>query len=133
MRLLDYKEDLVKHESGSPYYLGDGCFYVKRFGTVDSSKQIEEIKLELYGFSPKEIDNNLVLAHWLCEYGVTGWDDILNEDDEQLPYSKSNARRVFLNPAFFLGINSLLIDHACSYKNYLYDEVEEDIEAIKKN
>lgn len=133
MRLLDYKEDLEKNESGSPFYLGDGCFYIKRFGTDDSSKQIDEIRLELYGFAPKKINENEVIAHWICEYGVTGWSGILDEDENELSYSKRNARKIFLNPSYYNGLNSLILSHAVNYKNYLYDEVTKDIESIKKN
>ena len=133
MNLADYKESQEKQEKGSPCYLGDGSFDVKRIHTPEYNKQIEEIKLELYGFAPKEIDNNLILAHWLCEHGVTGWDGVFGDEDEELDYSKPNARKVFLNPSMFLSLNALLISHSSDYANYLYDLVEKDIEAVKKN
>ena len=134
MRLSAFNEDLEKQEKGSPFYMGDdGCFYVKRVGTNQYNKEIEKIKRELYGFAFKEIDVGLVLGTWLAEYGVTGWVNILNENDDKLDYSITNARKVFLNPSFFNSLNSQLIAHGSDYANYLFDEVTEDIDQIKKN
>ncbi len=134
MNLSDYKESKKKQEKGSPCYIGDGgsCFDVKRIHTPEYYKQIEDIKINLYGFAPKEIDNNLVLATWLVEHGVTGWSGI-EGDNGNLRYSKSNVRKVFLNPDYFLSLNALLIQHASDYNNYLHDEIEKDIEQAKKN
>ena len=133
MRLSNYKEDMIKQEAGSPCYVGEGFFLVRRFGTDESNKQVENIKRDLYGFAPKDIDGDLVLAHWLCDYGVTGWDGVLDEDDEPLKYTAMNARLVFMNPAFFKSINAMLTSHASNYASYLYDEVVEDVENIKKS
>jgi hypothetical protein len=133
MRLSDYKEDTTKQEGGSHCYIGEGFFLVRRFGTAETNKQVEDIKRELYGFAPKDIDTNLVLAHWLCEHGVAGWDGILDEEENALEYSQQNARRVLMNPECYLSLNTLLINHANSYSNYLYDEMIEDVETVKKN
>lgn len=133
MKLSLYKEDLEKHESGSPLYVGEGCFYVKRVGTPEYYKQIEELKKLEYGFAPKEVNNGLLLGLWLSEYGVTNWEDVLDEDENPLEYSRKNARLVFNNSAFYLGLNSILINHGSDYANYLFDEVEEDIKEVKKN
>lgn len=132
MNLTDFKEDLEKREAGSPCYIGDGCFYIKRTQTAQYFKEIEDIKRRLYGFSEK-IDHNELLAHWLVEHGVTDWSGIFDEDDAELEYSKQAARKVFLNPAYFLGLNAILINHGNDYSNYLFDAVNEDIEAVKKN
>lgn len=133
MNLLDYEECHDKQESGSPCYLGDGAFYVKRIHTPEYTKQIEQIRNSLYGFTSKDVDQNLIIAHWLAEYGVTGWDDIFNPDDSELKFSRSNARKVFLNPGQFMSLNTLLITHAANYANYLLDAIEEDIEQVKKS
>lgn len=134
MNLNSYKEDLEKQESGSPFYMGeDACFYVKRVGTTQYSKQIEEIKRNIYGFAAKDIDWGLVLGTWLAEHGVTGWDNILDESDNKLDYSVLNARKVFLNPSFFNSLNAQLISYGSDYANYLFDEVTEDVDQIKKN
>lgn len=132
MLLSDYAESAEKQESGSPFYLDDGCFWVKRIGTSEYHKQIEEIKSQIYGFAPKEIDNNLVTAHWLAEYGVTNWDGVIDENEE-LEFSRANARRVLLNPAYSMSLNAHLLVHASDYSKYLFDQVSEDIEAAKKS
>ena len=132
MQLNDYREDAAKQEKGSPCYLGEGYFNVQRIHTPEYNKQIEEIKAELYGFAPKDRDNERSVAHWLCEFGVTSWGDIFDGDDP-LDYSKRNARKVFLNPEYRKSLNSLLIQHASDYNNYLHDKLEKDIEAVKKN
>ena len=133
MNLDQYKESKEKQEGGSPCYLSDAHFNVKRFNTTESSKQIEDIKKREYGFAPKDIDFNLVLAIWLSEFGVTGWEGVLNEEGKELKYTNGNARKVFINPEYFMSLNAILIQHASDYNNYLYDEVLEDVEVIKKN
>lgn len=133
MNLSNYKESKEKKESGSPCYVEDAHFDVKRINTAEYHKQIEEITKREYGFAPKEVDNNLILATWLCEHGVTGWDGVIGDDDQDLKYSKRTARKVFLNPDYFMSLNALLLHHAGNYNNYLYDEIVEDIENIKKN
>jgi len=132
MKLDDYAEDLDKHSGGSPFYLGEACFYVQRAGTKEFNKQIEEIKKDLYGFAPKEIDADKITAFWLAEYGVTGWEGVENEDSV-LEFSRDNARAVFLNPAYHRSLNAYLLNHAADYSKYLFDEVSEDIEAAKKS
>jgi len=134
MKLSLFKEDLEKQESGSAFYMGeDAVFYVQRVGTVNYNKQIEDIKRNIYGFAPKDLDAGLILATWLAEYGVTDWENILDEEEVKLDFSKSNARKVFLNPSFFNSLNAQLIAHGSDYSNYLFDEVNEDIKQIKKN
>lgn len=107
-------------------------------------------------------DENKLIAEWLVEYGCVGWDGVLSEtasEDEEyqwyeffhkfrhyfgkkelekpavkeLKYSKENARSVFLNPEYFLSLNSLLMQGAMNFENYLYDDASEDLDAIKKN
>lgn len=134
MNLSEFKEDLEKQESGSPYYLGDdGVIYVKRVGTNQYNIEIEEIKRNIYGFIQKDLNIGLVLGTWLAEHGVTDWENILDEDDNSLDFSRSNARNVFLNPSFFNSLNAQLIAHGSSYANYLFDEIIEDVEQIKKS
>ena len=136
------QEDVKKHEQGSPCYMpieedADpetvGYFNVRRVNTPEYQKQIEEIKLELFGFSSPEIDHALIAAHWLAEYGVTGWGNIIDEHEKDIVFSKSTARQIFLNPSFKMSLNSILISHGANYNNYIYDEAREDAEAVKKN
>lgn len=133
MNLSLYKEDKEKQEGGSPCYYGDSFFNVQRANTPAYQVQVEEIRNNLYGFAPKEIDSNKIIAYWLAEYGITGWDGIFDEAGVELEFSRENARKVFLNPELFLSLNLLLIQHASDYTKYLHDAVEADIEEIKKN
>lgn len=134
MKLSDFSEDTEKQESGSAYYIGeDGVIYVRRVGTTQYNKQIEDIKRNIYGFVSKDIDVGLVLGTWLAEHGVTKWENILDENDNSLEFTRQNARKVFLNPSFFNSLNVQLISHGSDYSNYLFDEAEADIEQIKKN
>ena len=132
MNISTYEEDINKQEKGSAFYIEDGHFDVKRFNTPQSNIEIEEIKKKEYGFAPKTIDHNKVIAIWLCEYGVTGWDGIF-DDEKELSYSLATARQIFLNPAYFLSLNLVLLQHASDYNNYLHDEVDQDVEAVKKS
>ena len=135
MLLSDYKEDAQKQESGSPCYLGNGCFYVRRVGGKQYLEEVEIIKRNLYGFSPTKIDQNEVMAHWLAEYGVTGWDDIMdgNDDNKPVEYSKKNARIIFLDKSYWQSLNIILFNHGSDYNNYLEDAAGEDVEQVKKN
>ena len=132
MNISNYTEDKSKQEKGAPCYIEDGYFDVKRFNTPESNIEIEDIKKKEYGFAPKDMDHNKIIAIWLCEYGVTGWDGVL-DGDKPLKYSKATARKVFLNPAVFLSLNLVLLQHASDYNNYLHDAIEEDVQAIKKS
>ncbi len=132
MDLNNFAECPDKQEGGSPLYLDDGSIFVKRIHTAEYNKQRESIRNNIYGFSPNEIDENLITAHWLAEHGVTNWDGIF-DGNKELEFTRKNARAVFLNPNYKLSLNALLINHAANYANYLFDEVKEDIEQVKKN
>ena len=135
MNINEYREDLTKHEKGSPCYFSEheesSYIDVKRVGTPQYSKEIEEIKKSLYSFNEQDMDSDLILAHWLVGYGVTGWGGIF-DGDKELKYSKATSRKIFLNPEYFRTVNQLLIQHAQSYQNYLHDAANDDAEAIKK-
>lgn len=133
MNLSTYAEDSAKQESGSPCHLDDSSINVKRVGTASFNGEIETIKRNLYGFAPNEVDHNLVMAHWLAEYGVTGWDGIFGDEGKELIFNKQNALSVFLNPAYHMSLNTILINHGSDYNNYLFDEIERDIEQTKKS
>ena len=74
----------------------------------------------------------LVFGVWLTEIGVTEWENILDENDVNLEFSRDNCRKVFSNPEFFGSLNTQLFIHGSNYSNYLFDEVTEDIKQIKK-
>lgn len=133
MKLSSFRENTDKQDSGSPCLIGDAYFDVRRANTPEYQMQIEDIRNKLYGFAPKNVDANEVIAHWLAEHGVTDWGGVLDEGDLPLEFNKQNCRSVFLNPEYHLSLNALLIQHAGNYQNYLYDEVNKDVEEIKKN
>lgn len=135
MSLELFREDLEKQDSGSPCYINQMAFYVARIGTKESQKAISDIKERLYGVFPKpsEIDESEVYAHWLCEFGIKGWDNVSDkEDGELIDYSVSMARKIFLNREYWLSLNQVLVSHAVNFENYLNDAVMEDAEEIKK-
>jgi len=134
MVLSLYREDPEKQKNGTPIYIKDATFYVRRYGTPESNKVLRDIRKALFGpfHREQDSDNNLVLAEWLVTYGVTGWDDVLDESGKPLKFSKKAARGVFCNPEYHLSLNIELINDATRFENYLYDEAMEDIEALKK-
>lgn len=164
MKLSMFRESSEKQLKGVPAYVGDAVFYLKRWGTPESDDFIKALRKKLFGPLHKDQtgDDRLLMAEWLIEYGVIGWDGVLQEaateDDEyewyeffykfkerfgrqkidkpnvkELTYSKSAARNVFSNPEYYLSLNSILISAAMNFENYLYDDALEDLEAIKKN
>lgn len=107
-------------------------------------------------------DENKLIAEWLIEYGCVNWEGVLSEDStedeefewyeffhkfrnlfgkkqlekpklKEVVYSKANARLVFSNPEYYLSLNTLLLQGAMNFENYLYDDASEDLDAIKKN
>ena len=135
MNLNEYREDLTIHEKGAPISVGDAIFYIRRIGTPAAQKFIKELKLWLWGpfANHPEQDANELLAHWLTEYGCTGWDGVQDADTgADLPYSQQAARKVFTNPEYYLSLNAILTNAASMYENYLHDQADEDAEALKK-
>lgn len=164
MKLSAFREDPKKQKGGAPIFIGDGVFYVRRWGTPESQDFLKQLRKNLFGPLHKDQtgDENLLVAEWLIEYGVTGWDGVLQEsadDDQQykwyeffhqwrsvfgkrkiekpevseLPYSKAAARNIFGNPEYYISLNNLILSGAMNFENYLYDDAAEDLEAIKKN
>lgn len=128
----NYEESVDKQEKGSPCYLSDDSFIlVRRFGTVQTTKELDDLKRRLFGFTDKH-DENLLLGHWLAEHGVTGWEGLGN-GGEELEYSMRNALDIFTNPQYMLSLNQDLLRHATNYANYLHDKMCEDVEAVKKS
>jgi len=132
MNLELYKEDIDKQEKGSPFYVSDDlCMYVRRLGTQQTRIEIEKLSKFLFGFTSKP-DNDLLMGHWLAEYGVTGWDVLNDDSDPEDEYSKRAALAIFTNPEYMLSLNQALLVHATNYANYLFDDMSEDVEEVKK-
>lgn len=132
-----YREDKDKQENGSPCYIGDMTFYLRRHGTPDSKRQMMEVKERLYGLSPspKEMDEWEIWAHWLAEYGVVDW-ELLEEDkkgnEKPLEFSRGAARDIFLNREYRYSLVPVLANFCMNYENFLFDQAQEDAEAVKK-
>lgn len=133
MHLNTYREDLKKQKDGAPIYIGDSVFYVRRWGTPESLKVRRQLERELFSPFHKKIesDDSLLLAHWLAEYAVTNWENVY-DDSGILEWSIDTARKVFLNPEFYLSLNQELFSFSMKYEHFLFDEVEDESEAIKK-
>lgn len=133
--LASYREDLQKQQHGTPIYVGDSVFYVRRYGTANSKKAIKALKLELFGplHKHEEHDDDLLLAHWLVEYGVSNWEGVAETDGgKPIKYSNAAARKIFLNPEYFQSLNLMLFNESMKFENYLHDQATEDTEAVKK-
>jgi len=135
MSLDLFREDLSKHEQGSPCYVRDMTFYVARIGTKQAQAEILDIKEKLYGLfpKPKDVNENEVLANWLAYHGVMNWEGVIDDDgQEEMAYSESFARQLFLNESYWLSLNQILIAHATNFENYLNDSAYEDAEELGK-
>jgi hypothetical protein len=42
------------------------------------------------------------------------------------------ARKIFTNPEYYMSLNMVLVNAAASFENYLHEEAEEDLKALKK-
>jgi hypothetical protein len=134
MNLADYRESIELRDAGAPIPVGDSTFYIRRFGTPKSNELIKQLKMQLFGplHKMQDGDDNQVFAHWLTDYGCTGWDNVIDIDDKPLQYSQQTARKLFTNPEYYMSLNQLLINAACFFENYLHETAESDAEALKK-
>lgn len=134
MNLIDYRESLEKQSSGTPIYVGDAVFFVRRWGTIESQKFLRDVKIALFGPMHKysSIDDHIVMAEWLAEYAVTGWENLHDEKGE-VKFNRSNARKIFLNPEYYSSLNTILYSEASRFENYLHDLAIEDLEVAKKS
>ncbi len=133
-----YLEDSQKQEQGAAFYpfkdhvnsdYRDSGFYVRRYGTTEAIKETKEIRDHIYGFAPKTVDHNKIFAHWLVDKGVTGWFGC----DDQGELTRTKKVELFLDEGMYISLNDKMAIFATSYKNYLHDSVEGDIENVKKN
>lgn len=133
MDLALYREDPEKQAKGTPIYLGDSTFFIRRFGTPESKKALRDISNSVFGPLHKwtESDDAVLYGHWLAEYGVTGWENVSTSEGE-LIYSKSKARKIFNDKEYHLSLNAQLISDAMRFENFLYDAAEEDEKTLKK-
>lgn len=134
MKLSEYREDLTMRKNGAPIAVSDATFYVRRFGTPESNEIIKQLRQQIYGPLHKMQDGDelAVYAHWLTDYGVTGWEGVLNEDDSALEYSQQAARKIFTNPEYQMSLNMVLISASAAFENYLHEESDKDLETLKK-
>ena len=136
MSLSLFHEDLEKQEQGSPCHINQMTFYVKRIGTKKVQSEFADIRERLYGLFPKpsDINESEILANWLAHGGVTNWENVSDDENgEILPFTPSFARQLFLNKAYWLSLNQILIGHATNFENYLNDDASESLEELKKN
>lgn len=134
MSLAMYREDLDKQRNGAPIHVGEATFYVRRWGTPESLRVRKELARALWGPLHRASEGNdaELLAHWLAEYAVTGWDDLRDEGGELVVYTREAARAIFLDDAYWLSLNDLLFRGAAAFENYLAEDAEASTEAIKK-
>lgn len=133
MDLSLFRESSEKQSGGTPVYIGDATFYLRRWGTPESQKFVRDLRKALWGphHKSQDGDENVLIAEWLAGYGVVGWDN-LREEGGELKYSAKVARQIFLDPEYHLSLNAELFMQAQRFENYLYEEAEDDTEALKK-
>lgn len=134
MSLGLFREDRELWESGAPAEMGDATFYVRRSGTDDYYKKRREITNRLLGLyvQPKTEDEIRVNSHLLAEYLVSGWENLFDEDGNEVEYSEENARAIFLDEDYRLSLNAALINFSWDFNNYLKLRAEEDLDELKK-
>lgn len=135
MSLDLFREDLLKQSEGSFCYVNQMTFYVKRLGTKESQSELKDIKDKLYGPFPKpdDVNDSFILANWLAYCGVMGWSGVSDsEGGEEIPFSRQEARKIFLNEQYHNSLNMVLVKFASDFENYLCDEASNEIDEIKK-
>lgn len=132
-----FKEDEEKIKNGAPIYPmpdnADLFFNVLRVGTFEQQKQMADVQKAVYGFNPpRQVDNNLLWAHWLGNYGVTGWGYLEDESGNELKFTRETCRKIFLDESHRNFLVPTLISGANDAYAYLHDEAFEAIEELKK-
>lgn len=135
--LTCFKSDAAKEQQGAPIYPmpdnADLFFMVRRIGTFEQQKEMSEITKRVYGFNPpRQVDNNLLWAHWLGEYGVTGWGYLEDDAGNELKFDRATCRAIFLDSSHKNYLVPTLIGGASDAYSYLTDEALEAIEELKK-
>ena len=136
MPLGVYRESLELQSAGAPFETEAGTFIVRRSGTEEYWKKRREIVARLYGvyLQPKPEQESVILANMLAEYTVSGWSGVYSDDGEgeEIVYSMSASREIFLNKEYFLSLNRAIEEFSCNFTGYLHLRSEEDLEALKK-
>jgi len=135
MRFSAFKEDLQKQKNGAAIPIGVAVFYCKRWGTKESEEFLAKLRREIYGPFIANSDEYFpeLLAWWLAEYAITGWEGIFQEGgDALLKYNKDTARQIFLDPSYWLQLNAELFRESQNYERYLEEMAKEDLEELKK-
>lgn len=135
MRFSAFKEDLQKQKKGAAIPIGLAVFYCKRWGTKESEEFLAKLRRELYGPFISNSDEYFpeLLAWWLAEYAITGWEGVFQEENEQLlKHSKDNARLIFLDRSYWLHLNMEIFKESQNYERYLEEIAKEDLEELKK-
>lgn len=137
MNISIFKEDLQLQKDGSALKVGDAVFYVRRANTSEYTKHFVNIKKSLFKpwYQESELTDDQILeatGHLLAEYLVARWENLQDENGNELKYTKQNASKIFTNPEYWQSLNLLIISHASHYANYLHKKVQEDSEQVKK-
>ncbi len=135
MRFSAFREDREKQLNGVAIPFGDATFFVRRWGTRESEIFLADLRRELFGpFNDLPEYAPEIIANWLAEYGVVGWEGVIDDDTgQELKYSKQVARKIFLDEAYWLELNAQVFAESQKYERYLEAIAKEDSEAIKKS
>jgi len=119
MRFSAFQENIELQKGGARIQINDARFTIKRWGTKESELFLVRLRRELYGaFSGDPEYLPELIAHWLANYAVIGWEGVYsNDNDELFPYSPRAARQVLLDPSNWLKLNMDLFNAAQNYEN----------------
>ena len=137
MNINEFRECLTLQKDGSALTIGDATFYIRRANTTEYTKAFVDIKKALFKpwYQEHELTDDQILeatGHLLAEYLVAGWENVQDEDGNDVPFNESNASKIFTNQEYWQSLNLAIISHATNYSNYLHSKKKEDIEEAKK-
>lgn len=91
-----FETDKNAEINGVKTYFGDCIFYIARAGGANKNYTAKMMKkaLDTKNSKVSEINIKDFVLDVYAETILVGWENVLDENDKELPYSKENAKKI---------------------------------------
>lgn len=139
IKLSGYTENTNAREKGVRYVVDSGAsFFIRRGGMASWHQARKDAADEVLGSSYNfdYIDQQTeekILCKAVANYTVSDWQDLKDVNDNEVPYTLTNARNIFEAKGlvnYSLAVE--LLNASLEHERYLESVVSEDADYIKK-